>query len=98
MSAFARPVRIFARSRRSEPSTFSMEAFKSSSVSWSIVSSGEPSLFVVLDDERAHVLPEHDPPDVATGRKREYADRESIVPAERDRRGVHHADAIDEEA
>src|SRR5690606_30154625 len=109
MSGLARPVRILASSRRSASCAFSMFDFRSSSVSAIIGESPRTietegktgpwagySVIAHVGDEGSNVLAQHHPANVAASLQGEDADGKLVVPAERDRGRVHHADAIDD--
>src|SRR4051812_34908560 len=80
---FARPVRTFASSRLSASIALLSPPSRSWRTSFTMAS-------LVGGDERADGLAHDHLPDVAPLPQIEHDDREAVVAAQRDRRGVHH--------
>src|ERR1041384_830552 len=90
MAVFARPVRIFARSRLKDSTAFFMPSSASLLMSLIIGSSGrEARLLVVVDHGGPHLLAAHDALDVATGTHVENDDAHVVVATELERGAVH---------
>src|ERR1044071_3693154 len=94
IEVFARPVRIFCRSRLNESTAFFMPVSVSLVMSLIMVSSRKSRLLGVLHDRRTDLLTAHDALDVATVRHVEHDDAHLVVPAQRERVRDHHAEVL----
>src|SRR5262247_2763512 len=91
IAVFARPVRIFWRSRLNESTAFFMPSSASVVMSLIMLSSlfREARPLAILDDGGTDGLAAHDPLDVATRLHVEHDDGHLVIAAERESGSIH---------